>query len=140
MLSCPLANNTQQADSVFGRALDLPSLGVNIPSGDKLQDFLAKGKKRVQDAKNKALELKKNVNAKKSEEQPALEDGTEGDAVEADVVSSDAEKRGDGGGDGKNDATPSSSLRIPYFETTFVDDDLRVGRTGQGDLYVSTRV
>lgn len=44
-------------------------------------------------------------------------------------------------GDENESSTPSpaSLIRKPYFESTYCDDDLRVGRTGNGDMFVSVR-
>lgn len=121
-----------QASSVFGRELDLPSLGVDFPSGDELQNFLSKGKSRVENAKKKVQEL---AHKKKKK--------SNGDDVE--VVDNDAEGE-DTGGDGGGLVTgeeggggASVVIDKPYFETTYVDDDLRIGRTGQGDFFVSAR-
>ncbi|CAM9944783.1 unnamed protein product, partial [Ascophyllum nodosum] len=48
-----------KANSLFGRNLDLPSLGVDIPSSDKLRRVLNRGKAKVEDSKKKARDLTK---------------------------------------------------------------------------------
>lgn len=156
---------------MFGRKLDLPTLGVDIPSGDNLQDALANGKSKVQDAKKKARELlQKAKDKKKSKKKVGGDDGASDgdDAGDADVSSTQepsVDKDGSGVGSVSNaedtdapsadestrsdeegaaaisptSSSSSSSLQTPYFETTYVDDDLRVGRTGQGDIFISAR-
>lgn len=131
-----------QANSVFGRELDLPSLGVDIPSGEKLQQILERGKKRVEKAKKKAQTMGKKCK-QKGDTATSTEDTTDssGDEVKDDAEVSDA--MGDDG-DKKSSTTDAASSSIskimkPYFETTYVDDELRIGRTGSGDLYVSAR-
>lgn len=142
-----------KAQSFFGRDLDLPALGVDIPSGNRLQKFISKGKKRVQGVKKKARDMAKKAKKK-------VDDATDGKVSEKaeDLVEKvedkveEAKDKADDATDGQvsevvekvtsrnRGSSGSSDVMKPYFETTYVDEDLRVGRTGQGDLFVSTRI
>lgn len=143
----------EQADSIFGRKLDLPTLGVDIPSPDSLEKLLPKGKSKdlkdgVKSAKKKARSLVQKVKGGKQEKEGDTEEPSssmtedkkedEGSAAGEDPAEGDGGEEG-GGGDETGASSASSSLRTPYFESTYVDDDLRVGRTGQGDVFVSVR-
>ncbi|CAM9683269.1 unnamed protein product [Ectocarpus sp. 12 AP-2014] len=197
-----------KANSLFGRELDLPTLGVNIPSAESLEKLIPKGggssgggkalKEKVEDAKTKARRLaeklknkkKKSENAVDGEEKKEKDDGEgnssgDGDDVaeaadatpEAEEPSDEEEaslspgddekaspapgvekeasptpgdekkaspapgndKKASPPGDGEESSPLASSLRTPYFESTYVDEDLRVGRTGNGDVFVSIR-
>lgn len=120
-----------KADSFFGKKLDLPTLGVDIPSGDKVKEALSRGKKKVQHAKKKTRDLaNKNRN---------------GDAANGGSSNSDSTSDGSSSSGGEleedriQEAGVSSDLKTPYFETTYVDGDMRIGRTGQGDVFISAR-
>lgn len=129
-----------QANSVFGRELDLPSLGVDFPSGDELQKFLAKGKSRVQNAKKKAREL----GQKKKKSNGVVKVADEGAGEDSDGAGGVlTREEGSGHGEdavGTSDGASPAVVNKPYFETTYVDDDFRIGRTGEGDFFVSSRV
>lgn len=136
-----------QANSILGKKLDLPALGVNLPSAETLENILPKGgdgggisglKDTVQGARKKARDLllktkdkiESNENDKKE-----FEENANGDADEHSPTAED-----DGSSPpSSSSSTSSSSLRMPYFESTYCDEDLRVGRTGQGDVFVSVR-
>lgn len=135
---------------MFGRELDLPTLGVDIPSGDKLQKILAKGKNRVQNAKRKAQEVARKVKNKQNDSNNDSSKGTNSDGdssqdtndegvVDADLSDSNGDASTDET-DTSAEPTSKSTVLKPYFETTYVDDELRVGRTGSGDLFVSARL
>ncbi|CAN0265097.1 unnamed protein product, partial [Ectocarpus sp. 12 AP-2014] len=188
-----------KANSLFGRELDLPTLGVNIPSAERLEKLIPKGggssggakalKEKVEDAKTKARRLaeklkdkkKKFENAKDGEEKKEKDDGegnssgdgddvaeaadatpeakepsdeeeaspspgddekaspSPGDDEKASPAPGDDKKASPTPGDGEESSPLASSLRTPYFESTYVDEDLRVGRTGNGDVFVSIR-
>lgn len=102
-------------------------MGVDIPSGDKLQNVLEKGQARIRDAKKKATRATDDLKRRRGKDTESKQEGdhSEGDADELATP----------------DSTSSSSSPIlkPFFETTYVDDDLRIGRTSSGDLYVSAR-
>ena len=148
----------KKADSFFGKKLDLPTLGVNIPSGDDLKEALSRGKTKVQDAKKKAQGLAKKAkqgnasdgsegSSSSSSSSGSSSSGSENDGERipegTEAADSDA---GSGGGRLGGGSSPSASaaasssdLRTPYFETTYVDGDMRIGRTGQGDVFISVR-
>ncbi|CAN0108989.1 unnamed protein product, partial [Ectocarpus fasciculatus] len=167
-----------KANSLFGRELDLPTLGVDIPSAERLEKLIPKGggggkalKEKVEDAKTKARELAEKIKSKKNKkrsenvvdgEEKKKDDDSEGnssgdgddvaeavdaapeaeeqsDQEEASPTPGDDEKASPAPGDGKEASPLASSLRTPYFESTYVDEDLRVGRTGNGDVFVSIR-
>lgn len=144
---------TQKADSFFGKKLDLPSLGVDFPSGDKLKEALSRGKTKIQDAKKKAQGLaKKGKQGDASDESGDSSSGSSSSGSEHDgeripegtgAADSDADAGSGGEGGGSSSSSPSaassSDLSTPYFETTYVDGDMRIGRTGQGDVFISTR-
>lgn len=156
---------------MFGKALDLPPLGVDIPQGDSLRQALDKGKERAKGSKEKAREFvqgvkgrkKPKANEKKEDEGAVaantVEGGNSGTGDVVVEVEASSNEQGDtdtsseeGGGDGEAAAEPKAdpltasatpmapSLRTPFFETTYVDDELRVGRTRDGDLFISVRV
>lgn len=124
-----------QANSFFGRELDLPALGVDIPSGDKLQTILSRGKKKVANAKQKVRDLVKNK--EKNTETVAAASGDDEEGVDGGDETSDS-STGIDSADVEGLGATTVAMK-PYFETTYVDEELRVGRTGQGDLYVSSR-
>ncbi|CAM9933819.1 unnamed protein product [Ectocarpus sp. 6 AP-2014] len=170
-----------KANSLFGRELDLPTLGVDIPSAERLEKLIPKGggssgggkalKEKVEDAKTKARKLAEKLKGKKKKSDNAVDgeekkkDDGEGnssgdgdDVAEAADATPEAEEQSDkeeaspapgddekaspaspAPGDGEESSPLASSLRTPYFESTYVDEDLRVGRTGNGDVFVSIR-
>eukprot|EP00752_Nemacystus_decipiens_P017864 g16016.t1 len=177
-----------KADSLFGRKLDLPTLGVDLPSAERLENILPKDgsgggsvdlKSKLEDARSKAQALARKAKDKKKNLKKAVEerikggsakseadegradaaaatepkDGAGGSAgtavVDVEPVGEEAKEEGEeeekeeSGGDGKSDEkeSPSSAslIRKPYFESTYCDEDLRVGRTGNGDMFVSVR-
>lgn len=189
-----------QANSLFGRELDLPTLGVDIPSAERLEKLIPKGgggsgggrkalKEKVEDAKTKARELAAKIKGRKKKSKDIVDadekkkddgegnssgdgddvaeaadatpeakeeksDGEEasstpgddekaspapGDDVKVFPTPEDDEKPSSAPGDGEESSPLASSLRTPYFESTYVDEDLRVGRTGNGDVFVSIR-
>ncbi|CAN0252432.1 unnamed protein product [Laminaria digitata] len=137
-----------KADSFFGKKLDLPALGVDFPSGDKLREALSRGKTKVQDAKKKAQGLAKKAKqgddddgsgGSSSSSSGSGSSGGEhnGERIPEGTEATDSDAASGGGGGGSS--TSSSNLSTPYFETTYVDGDMRIGRTGQGDVFISTR-
>ncbi|CBN80185.1 plastid lipid associated protein [Ectocarpus siliculosus] len=167
-----------KANSLFGRELDLPTLGVDIPSAERLEKLIPKGggssgggkalKEKVEGAKTKARQLAEKLKGKKKKSDNAVDgdekkkDDGEGnssgdgddvaeaadatpeaeeqsDKEEASPAPGDDEKASPAPGDGEESSPLASSLRTPYFESTYVDEDLRVGRTGNGDVFVSIR-
>lgn len=177
----------EKADSLFGRKLDLPTLGVDLPSAEKLEGILPKGngkgkrggdlKGKLEGAKSKAQALARKAKDKKKNLKDAIEEKIKGgSAKEAGSDVSEPKKEGSGQGvvdveavaeeeeeaeeaeeeskgkegetkesssgeDDETESPPSSAslLRTPYFESTYCDGDLRVGRTGNGDMFVSIR-
>lgn len=115
--------------------MDLPALGVDIPSGDKLQTILSRGKKKVANAKQKVRDLVKNK--EKNTETVAAASGDDEEGVDGGDETSDS-STGIDSADVEGLGATTVAMK-PYFETTYVDEELRVGRTGQGDLYVSSR-
>ncbi|CAM9937980.1 unnamed protein product [Pylaiella littoralis] len=136
-----------QANSILGKKLDLPALGVNLPSAETLENILPKGgdgggisglKDTVQGARKKARDLllktKDKIESNENDKME-FEENANGDADEHSPTAED-----DGSSPPSSSSpTSSSSLRMPYFESTYCDEDLRVGRTGQGDVFVSVR-
>lgn len=144
---------------MFGKTLDLPALGFDIPQGDSLRGALDKGNERAKDSKEK---VRKFVQSVKGREKPKADETKEDEGVvSANTVEGGNSGTGDvmvdtsseegGGGDGEAEEEPKASpptasptpiapsLRTPFFETTYVDDELRVGRTGDGDIFISVR-
>lgn len=143
---------------MFGQTLDLPALGVDIPQGDSLREALDKGKERAKGSKEKVREFVQSVKGrkppkaeKKGDEGAASANTVEGGNSGTGDVMVDASSAEGGGGDEEAAEEPKASpptasptpiapsLRTPFFETTYVDDELRVGRTRDGDLFISVR-
>lgn len=96
-------------------------------------------------AKQKALDLvkkkTKGETAGNNTETVAAADGDDEEGSDGGDETSDASTRNDISSADVEGAGATTVAMKPYFKTTYVDEELSLGRTGQGgDLYVSFRM